>query len=316
MNISKIITRLAALIAVGSSITINSHAQSFLTNGLVAYYQFNGNANDSSGNENNGTAYGVAFSDDRFGNTNSACYVSGVNSYVSASASNLPTTNRTVAFWFDAYDVTKGRSLLGYGGGTCGSSFLMNINNPDGGANKFETQGQCRSNRLLTPLGNTVGQWHHWAVTFLGNRITMFLDGIQLGTTNTFSMPTSVVGKNLIIGMAVAPSGTGPYSDSNLAPFIGVIDDVRIYNLALSTNEVQQLYAYESQPVVTLKKAVKPSFSNLYIGTNYQLQVTSDLTTWTNSGSPFTPTNTVMDYPQYWDVDNWNDLFFRLQVSP
>jgi hypothetical protein len=67
---------------------------------------------------------------------------------------------------------------------------------------------------------------------------------------------------------------------------------------------------------VNLIKAVKPSFSFLSLGTNYQLQVSSDLNTWTNQGSPFTATNSSMIYPQYWDVDNWSQLFFRLQVAP
>jgi|SRR6266446_4024385 len=68
--------------------------------------------------------------------------------------------------------------------------------------------------------------------------------------------------------------------------------------------------------IVALKKAVKPSFSNLFLGTNYQLQVSTDLNTWTNNDSPFTPTNTTMPYPQYFDVGSWNQLFFRLQVAP
>ena len=69
-------------------------------------------------------------------------------------------------------------------------------------------------------------------------------------------------------------------------------------------------------PTVNLIKAVKPSFSRLSIGTNYQLQVSANLNNWTNQGSAFTATNTSMVYPQYWDVDNWNSLFFRLQVAP
>jgi hypothetical protein len=69
-------------------------------------------------------------------------------------------------------------------------------------------------------------------------------------------------------------------------------------------------------PQVDLLKAVKPSFSYLDVGTNYQLQDSGDLRNWTNQGSPFTATNTSMVYPQYWDVDNWSQLFFRLQVSP
>ena len=79
---------------------------------------------------------------------------------------------------------------------------------------------------------------------------------------------------------------------------------------------MQQLYAYEYGPHTSLLKAVKPSFSGLSLGTNYQLQVSADMNTWTNEGVPFTATNISMIYPQYWDVDNWDSLFFRLQVVP
>jgi hypothetical protein len=71
-----------------------------------------------------------------------------------------------------------------------------------------------------------------------------------------------------------------------------------------------------STPCIGLMKAVKPTFSDLWMGTNYQLQVSGDLISWTNQGSAFTPTNTTMIYPQYFDVSDWNQLFFRLQVAP
>ena len=69
-------------------------------------------------------------------------------------------------------------------------------------------------------------------------------------------------------------------------------------------------------PQVNLVKAVKPSFSNLTINYNYQLQVSSDFHNWTNEGAPFTATNSSMVYPAYWDVENWAKLFFRLQFAP
>jgi hypothetical protein len=40
------------------------------------------------------------------------------------------------------------------------------------------------------------------------------------------------------------------------------------------------------------------------------------LSTWTNYGAAFTATNTSMVYPQYFDVDNWNSLYFRLKTTP
>ena len=99
-------------------------------------------------------------------------------------------------------------------------------------------------------------------------------------------------------------------------PFKGQVDEVAVYNRALSTNEVRELYEYELGPKLALIKAVKPAFSNLFVGTNYQLQVSSDLASWTNHGSPFVATNAATIYPQYFDVDNWGALFFRLQFPP
>ena len=70
-------------------------------------------------------------------------------------------------------------------------------------------------------------------------------------------------------------------------------------------------------PVVGLAYAVKPTFNHLWVGTNYQLQISTNLSgTFTNWGSVFTATNSSMIYTQYFDVANWNQLFFRLQKTP
>ena len=75
-----------------------------------------------------------------------------------------------------------------------------------------------------------------------------------------------------------------------------------------------ELYSFIAPtPTITLIKAVKPSFSNLSVGTSYQLQVSGDLLTWTNQGASFKATSSSMVYPKYWDVDNWGKLFFRIQ---
>jgi hypothetical protein len=65
-------------------------------------------------------------------------------------------------------------------------------------------------------------------------------------------------------------------------------------------------------PTISLLKAVEPQFSNLIIGANYQLQVSGNLNTWTNQGIPFIATNSMIMYPQYFNVANWNQLYFRL----
>ena len=58
-------------------VTASSQAQLFLTNGLVAYYPFAGNANDISGRGHNGNNNGAVLTTDRFGITNAAYYFNG-----------------------------------------------------------------------------------------------------------------------------------------------------------------------------------------------------------------------------------------------
>jgi hypothetical protein len=57
------------------------------TAGLDAWYSFNGNANDESGNGNNGILYGATLTSDRFGNPNGACSFNGLGNYI-----QLPST--------------------------------------------------------------------------------------------------------------------------------------------------------------------------------------------------------------------------------
>lgn len=52
------------------------------SNGLLAYYPFNGNANDSSGNGHHGIVYGATLTADRFGDTNSAYYFDGLSNRI------------------------------------------------------------------------------------------------------------------------------------------------------------------------------------------------------------------------------------------
>ena len=169
----------------------------------------------------------------------------------------------------------------------------------------------------FTAFSPVTNHWYQCVLTIdATGAISFYIGGIIYGTTQ--SNPQSLTGVSPLpfrIGASTLYYGTINAGAPRYC-WAGAIDDVRIYNRALSASEVQQLYAYESGPVVPLIKAVKPSFCYLSLGTNYQLQVSGDLSNWTNQGSAFTATNTSMVYPQYWDVDNWNQLFFRLQVAP
>ena len=70
------------------------------TNGLIGWYPFTGNANDSSGNGNHATVNGAVLSSDRFGNANAAYSFNGSTDYLHGNASTFPTGYRTVSLWF------------------------------------------------------------------------------------------------------------------------------------------------------------------------------------------------------------------------
>jgi hypothetical protein len=302
------------ILAITLGLAVQIQAQTFLTNGLVAYYPFNGNAKDASGNGNDGTVYGAVLANDRFGVPESAFHFNGTNAYIDCGTNSvLRFTNAlTLAAWVNI----SGPGSANY----YGQSGVGTVINKEGEYQLLYANGELLwffANQDPGWLG-VGGQyvpgvlptnvWQHVVVTYTNGIVITYLNGAR---TNAYDGCCAIGDvypelNNLWIG--------GRQQEPDY--FNGSIDDIRLYNRALSTNEVQQLYAYESQPMVSLKKAVKPSFSNLFLGTNYQLQVSTDLSTWTNNGSIFTPTNSVMDYPQYFDVDNWGQLFFRLQTTP
>ncbi len=290
-------------------LAINGHAQSFLTNGLVAYYPFNGNANDASGNGNNGTVNNVNFVSDRFGLPNRAgSFAGNSGSNVQINSANLNLSpDFTVSVWIN----------YAAGAGTEGPRIISTAGYEITTDSTFVTQRHINFNNTFSPgsgfanvsssNGVPAGVWTHVVGVRVAGKLNLYINGSPAGSVSVALPPDYSRGFVPKIG-GNSGAGTDNYA--------GLIDDIRIYNRALSASEVQQLYVIESGPRVDLIKAVKPSFSNLFLGTNYQLQVSSNLNTWTNQGAAFTATNSSMASPQYFDVDSWNELFFRLQVSP
>ena len=299
-------TRLAALFIIAISVAVNGSAQNFLTNGLVAYYPFNGNANDASGNGNNLTNYGATLCSDRYGNANQAFYFNGVNNYMSSSSTDsaLPigAADRTLSMWVKADGVvTNGGDFVAvdYGFAPPGNTvFGLLLQYGDWNIH-FDGAYQDVSSGIKV---NT--QWHQVVCIYRSGNAQFFLDGIQCVNT---SKTTSTLSGKLVVGENV--DGSGEY-------FSGIIDDIRIYNRALSTNEVAQMYAIESTPIVAVQKAVYLTCTNLLIGSTYQVQSSSDLINWTNQGSVFTATTNYWCSTNYWSVANWNQLYLRVVPSP
>jgi hypothetical protein len=92
------------LLAIFLLVLFNAQSQTLPTEGLVGYFPFNGNANDESGNAHHGTVHGATLTTDRFGNSNSAYYFNGVDSYI-VLPENIITGKDSVfeiSFWYKA----------------------------------------------------------------------------------------------------------------------------------------------------------------------------------------------------------------------
>ena len=97
------------------SITIFQKQKVNLDSGLVASYPFNGNANDTSGNGNNGTVNGATLTKDRFGNAGKAYSFNGTSDYISVSPIAGLTANQTKCFWIKPNALSSNMYLIDEG---------------------------------------------------------------------------------------------------------------------------------------------------------------------------------------------------------
>jgi len=291
----------------------SARAQTFLTNGLVAYYPFNGNASDATGNGNDGEVHSAQLVQDRFGHPNAAYSFSGSNSFILLTNSFSLPGDWTVSAWAKTSTTNQQGYILHIGTDETAPLFSDWGNTSANGFGIY-----CLFNGWIYFVVNQHVAWgaapletNTWFQVVMrqnGGNTALLLNAAV--SYNSFGLPTDPRPQiNPIQGFIGAGSTRTSF-------FNGIVDDVRVYNRALSDLEIQQLYAYEAGTVITLQKAVRPSFSNLLLGTNYQLQVSSDLSNWTNQGQAFTATNSTMPSQQYFDVDTFDQLFFRLRTTP
>jgi len=222
---------------------LGGSVQADLSSGLVAYYPFNGNADDGSGNGNDGIVNGATLTTDRFGNADSAFSFDGMDDYIRTSNPiNLPIGNesRTISAWIHSVGEVGGQdyqSIVSWGkpkytnqhfgierGGDPG--------NPNGYDDRLFVLGWSNDFKGNTDLNFNV--WHHVAVTFDGTNLTVYVNGAYDGsTTKTYNTQLGSTGLSL---------GVTPPNDGWHMNFNGFLDDIRIYNRALSETEIRQLY--------------------------------------------------------------------------
>jgi len=211
--------------------------------GLVAYYPFNGNANDESKHENHGKVTGATLTEDRFGNPNSAYNFSGKDNYINCgNSSSLELTgDMTIEAWIYPtglnYDADHGiivkkgdcthASRDAYYLELTGSSLPANIN--------FSlSDGPSLSYYTVQGVIPSLNKWYHVASTYdrAEGKVRVYVDGLLRKTFDRNTQTKPAASHNVFIGR----EGSQNYSGRR---FIGKIDEVRLYNRALSETEIQ-----------------------------------------------------------------------------
>lgn len=211
-----------------------------LNRGLVAYYPFEGNANDASGNGNNGRPEGATLAQGIVGQ----CYhFGGVDNSqiirVPNSTSLQFSTAATFAFWFKLDDYM---GMDGYGKKVNNGhmkffakdfdrgQICSGINGVGNGKFRVEISNN-RNGCEATINGNPTSNWYHAVMVVTTSYFKIYINGEKVATKNLAMNFNESNSKDLIIGRLA----------QTWYPFHGCIDEFRVYNRELNDNEVSAL---------------------------------------------------------------------------
>jgi hypothetical protein len=294
------------------------------TSGLVGYWPFCGNANDESGNGNNGTVNGATLTTDRFGSANSAYYFDYYQDIVTPFNLISGTQSRTISFWMKNSNGQKTITPIWYGG---------NSSQPQMGAafnllfNRNETLDQCGCwpeiqqgigvsadwIYFLRQYNTGDNQWHFYSFVLANSgdsfsQVQIFVDGVLLASNEIFnyngnaSTTVNTVNNNpLVFGRSMA--NLGYPSDTQMRAPTEYLDDISIYNRALTPTEITQLYTDASVTPPVACTSFLGEDQTVCAGTSVTLSASGS-----SSACPTLPTNLQTGLVGYWPFcGNAND---------
>ena len=202
--------------------------------GLVLWLKFNegsGNiAYDSSFYNNHGTIYGATWTDGKFGK---ALSFDGVDDYVEVpyDASLDPSSELTIEHWIypRAFATGVTQRIVQRAGGTWGTYLVVDSSELWFYVDTTDDGGSWQRVKYALP---STHQWYHIVGTYDGSELRLYVNGELKDSTPQSKAPDKAEGIPLNIGRTQA----------GIQYFNGTIDEVRIYNRALSENEIKMLY--------------------------------------------------------------------------
>jgi hypothetical protein len=215
--------------------------------GLVLYYPFTGNADDLSGNNNNGEVHGATLTTDRFGNKNHAYYFDGIDDSITFTLINIPTKSqpRTISAWIKVDSFTPPAPQLPQIGSRATIIGWGHDNVPLQLSAMEIVNGQLTLHTynydVMGEIKIELDAWYHMVIVNSGKKTKLSINGIieeyDSELLDTADLPGRIgafpdqTGKGLIF-----PNGY------DMSYFHGTIDDICIFNTALTDDQVQILY--------------------------------------------------------------------------
>jgi len=204
------------------------------TSGLVAYYPFNGNGSDASGNNRNLTLSSFNFTN---GLSGQCLSYNGSGRGIYTNAASLRTNAYSVSAWINPISISRGFPEWSYIFQVDTNCFLR-----FGQSNIPSTYQEIDflysgTNTRVSNLNSNV--WQHIVATQQGSTAKVYFNGVLVLSKTNIS-PTTFDLNNYVIGN----SGGFQY------PVGGMIDEVRVYNRALTAQEVRSLYTTDQQKVL------------------------------------------------------------------
>jgi hypothetical protein len=204
--------------------------------GLAAYYPFNGNANDSSGNGNNGAVYGATLAPDRFGRADNAYSFNGTSDWIKVE--NSPTLNingynsLSICAWIKPTSIQASQDyciLWKWGpGGAEDDQYTLEVQGAKAIFRLSDLPSALTSNTIINP-----DLWYFLTGVYdaQAGKSRIYINGLL---DNEMNLSFSIYNTTQFVGIGCGTNSTGF--------FAGYIDDIRIYNRALSVEEIQGLY--------------------------------------------------------------------------
>ena len=210
----------------GSTDLNNSFSNADLKRGVVAYYPFNGNASDASGNNYHGTVIGAPLTTDRFGMNNSAYYFDGQNAYIDL-GTYFNFQEFSISFWVYNYAINPNYTVIIDNNHTDYRSWVLQAA-PNTSVYGYGASRTAPAIMVDVPLN----QWKHIVLVRTSTKSILYADNLLIGNENC-TQPINYDGSQRL--------SLGKYSWGGRY-FCGKIDDVYIFNRALDEQEISALF--------------------------------------------------------------------------